>query len=114
MLEFSQTSMASGGEYFSVSLALYLTTSVLTFLAYAFDKSAAQNGRWRTPENTLHLFSLVGGWPGALVAQRLLRHKSRKQSFQFVFWGTVVANCTILGWLFTPTGARALHSLLGA
>jgi uncharacterized membrane protein YsdA (DUF1294 family) len=82
-------------------LVVYLVASSLTFIAYAWDKSAAKNGGWRTQESTLHLLSLAGGWPGALVAQKMLRHKSRKQSFQFTFWVTVVINCSILGWLLS-------------
>lgn len=62
-------------------LSAYLALSAVTFLAYALDKSAATSGRWRTAEQTLHLFSLLGGWPGALVAQQILRHKTSKQSF---------------------------------
>ena len=41
---------------------------------------------------TLHGLSLIGGWPGALIAQQVLRHKSRKEEFRFVFWLTVVIN----------------------
>jgi uncharacterized membrane protein YsdA (DUF1294 family) len=96
-----------------IILALYLIASIVTFIAYSFDKSAAQNDEWRTQESTLHFFALVGGWPGALTAQKLLRHKSRKQSFQIVFWATVIINCGILGWLFTPSGAEKLHAILG-
>ncbi|CAK8713647.1 DUF1294 domain-containing protein [Candidatus Electrothrix aarhusensis] len=89
----------------------YLVISLLTFLVYAKDKSAAKKGAWRTPESTLHLFSLFGGWPGALVAQQTLRHKSKKQPFRFVFWLTVLLNCAGLFWLFTPTGAAQLDLL---
>jgi len=96
-----------------VVLALYLGASLFAFFAYAFDKSAAARNQWRTQESTLHLFSLLGGWPGALAAQRLLRHKSAKASFQATFWVTVVLNCGALGWLFFPSGARALQSMLG-
>ncbi|MBU1691706.1 MAG: cold shock and DUF1294 domain-containing protein [Gammaproteobacteria bacterium] len=93
---------------------LYLVASAIAFLAYAFDKSAARNDQWRTPESTLHLFALVGGWPGALAAQRLLRHKSKKQPFQMMFWTTVVLNCSTLAWLYSSSGSVALRSILGA
>lgn len=93
-------------------LGLYAVASLITFIAYAWDKSAARQGAWRTQESTLHLLSLVGGWPGALVAQQKLRHKSKKQSFQAVFWITVTLNCAAFGWLFTSTGAATLQSLL--
>lgn len=95
-------------------LGLYLGASIIAFMAYALDKSAAINNQWRTQESTLHLFGLIGGWPGALAAQRLLRHKSKKASFQGVFWTTVVLNCCGFGWLFSSSGAEALRSILGA
>ena len=53
-----------------IMLGLYIFMSLVTFIAYAFDKSAAQKGRWRTQESTLHLFSLLGGWPGLLLRKR--------------------------------------------
>jgi uncharacterized membrane protein YsdA (DUF1294 family)/cold shock CspA family protein len=93
-------------------LAVYMSASLLTFIMYAVDKSAAQKGAWRTEERTLHLLSLVGGWPGALIAQQKLRHKSKKQSFRSVFWLTVLLNCGVFVWLLTPTGAGALRALL--
>jgi uncharacterized membrane protein YsdA (DUF1294 family)/cold shock CspA family protein len=71
---------------------VYAVASLVAFLAYAVDKSAAVQGRWRISEQALHLCALAGGWPGALFAQQLLRHKSSKPSFVAAFWGTVVVN----------------------
>ena len=88
-------------------LLIYLAASAVTFIAYAIDKSAARKGGWRTKEGTLHLLALVGGWPGALVAQSVLRHKSRKQPFRVIFWLTVILNCAALAWLLTPAGRAA-------
>jgi uncharacterized membrane protein YsdA (DUF1294 family)/cold shock CspA family protein len=93
-------------------IATYGVVSILTFLVYWFDKSAARHGQRRTPESSLLFLGLAGGWPGAVVAQRVLRHKSRKQSFQVAFWGTVVMNCVALGWLFTDGGSKFLDELL--
>ena len=70
----------------------YLVLSIVCLFAYAFDKAAAESGRWRTSEQSLLLLGLAGGWPGGLVAQQLLRHKSSKASFRMAFWGTVVVN----------------------
>ena len=77
----------------------YLVTSLSCFVAYAIDKSAARNGGWRTPERTLLLLGLVGGWPGGVLAQQWLRHKTAKGSFQQMFWFTVVANVAGFLWL---------------
>ena len=95
-------------------LALYIVGSLFTFIMYAADKSAARKGNWRTKESTLHLLSLAGGWPGALIAQQKLRHKSKKQSFRSVFWVTVLINCGAFIWMLTPTGAATLQSLISS
>ena len=79
-------------------LGIYmLAVSAATFLVYAADKSAAERGRWRVRERTLHLWSLLGGWPGAFLAQRALLHKTRKEEFLSAFWRTVAANCGFIG-----------------
>ena len=70
----------------------YSALSLVCFLAYGFDKSAAVAGRWRSSEQSLLLLGLVGGWPGGLLAKQLLRHKSSKASFRRAFWATVVLN----------------------
>ena len=79
-------------------LAAYGLLSGVAFLMYGADKSAAKQGRWRTSESTLHTIALLGGWPGALVARRVFRHKTTKQPFRTIFWGTVIANCVALAW----------------
>jgi uncharacterized membrane protein YsdA (DUF1294 family) len=79
------------------TLLVIAAMSALTFTAYARDKRAAQRGAWRTPEATPHILSLLGGWPGAFIAQRMLHHKTRKPGFQFLFAVSVAAN---LGALF--------------
>jgi uncharacterized membrane protein YsdA (DUF1294 family) len=85
--------------------AFYLAASVAAVIAYGIDKSAAQSGGWRTPERTLHVLALTGGWPGALIAQRVFRHKSRNPSFRFAFWATVAVNCGALAWFWWTAGA---------
>ena len=73
-----------------------LAVNGLTVLAYAIDKRAARRGARRVPERTLLALGLVGGWPGAIVAQRRLRHKTRKQSFQRSFRLTVVLDLLVV------------------
>lgn len=77
----------------------YAAMSLVTFIVYASDKNAAQNNGWRTSERTLHLLEVVCGWPGALLAQGWLRHKSAKTSYGAVFWLMVAVNFVALLWL---------------
>ena len=94
-----------------IALGVLLLISLLTFAVYGFDKSAAQAGRWRTAESTLHLLSLAGGWPGAWCAQRLFRHKSRKASFMAAYWATVLLNIAALAaWVGKLLPASLLAS----
>lgn len=73
-------------------LFAYAGMSVLAFLVYANDKFAAEGKRWRTPEATLLGLALWCGWPGALIAQQVLRHKNKKATFVFAFWLVVIGN----------------------
>jgi uncharacterized membrane protein YsdA (DUF1294 family)/cold shock CspA family protein len=107
------TALAASGRFEMSWLVLYYGASIITYGIYARDKTAAQNAGWRVPEMTLHLLSLVGGWPSALIAQVLLRHKTRKTSFLIGYWLTVILNCVALG-LVLVKGVSPLKVLLGA
>ena len=87
--------------------AAYLIVSLSCFVAYAIDKSAARSGDWRTPETSLLLLGLVGGWPGGLLAQQWLRHKTSKASFQWKFYLTVVLNLGLFLYLSRELGNRS-------
>ena len=79
--------------------AMYFLMSALSYFMYRSDKIAARSDVQRTPETSLHLVDLLGGWPGALIAQQQFRHKTAKQSFQIVFWATFAANLVAFAWL---------------
>ncbi|MEA1990154.1 MAG: DUF1294 domain-containing protein [Pseudomonadota bacterium] len=80
-------------------LIIYSSLSLFTFIIYWADKSASKNGNWRTPENTLHFLALIGGWPGALIAQQKLKHKTKKEPFLLILWITILVNLSTLAWL---------------
>jgi uncharacterized membrane protein YsdA (DUF1294 family) len=89
--------------------------SAITFFAYRSDKRRAELGEWRIPESTLHLAELIGGWPGAFLAQRQFHHKTSKTSFQVVFWVIVlvhqfVAADSLIEWRFTKDALRFIRS----
>lgn len=83
---------------------VYLGASAVAFASYAVDKTAAARGGRRIPESTLHALAAFGGWPGALIAQQYLRHKSTKAEFRAVFWATVVINVVGFVLLCSPIG----------
>jgi uncharacterized membrane protein YsdA (DUF1294 family) len=78
-------------------IAYYVLMSTLAFALYGVDKRRAARGAWRISEATLHTIELLGGWPGALLGQRMFRHKWRKTSYVVVFWTIVAAHG--LGWI---------------
>ncbi|BCO11272.1 hypothetical protein GEOBRER4_n1289 [Citrifermentans bremense] len=84
-------------------LAVYLASGTAAAAAYAADKRAAEQGRRRVAERTLHLLGLLGGWPGAALAQWAFRHKTRKRRFVLVFRVTALVNCGALA-LFVAFG----------
>lgn len=91
---------------------LYLEASLFTYWLYQADKKAAiARQPQRLPEESLQMFSLIGGWPGALFAQKKLAHKRSKPLFQREFWLVVLANCILLVWLLSQPGQQYLRRL---
>jgi uncharacterized membrane protein YsdA (DUF1294 family) len=87
--------------------------SIAAYWAYAHDKARARAKEWRVSEATLHFLELIGGWPGAFVAQRRLRHKCSKLSYQVVFWALVVTYQVVAfdflqSWKFSIALAKLL------
>lgn len=89
----SQTELICWGSWFGV-------LSLAAFVIYGIDKRRAQLERDRIPERTLHLLSLAGGWPGAVLGQKVFRHKTVKKKFRLVFWLTVFGNLVAAVILF--------------
>ena len=88
--------------------------SALTYWAYACDTRRAEEGEWRLPEARLHLLDLLGGWPGGFLAQRRLRHKCSKSSYQVVFWLIVLsyqfaAYDSLQNWQLSRSGLNWLE-----
>ena len=95
-----------------------LAVSALTFFVYGRDKNLARTRSWRVSEFTLHFLEFIGGWPGAFLAQRWLRHKISKLSYQIAFWIIVLTyqiaalNLLLDGRLLHGAGAgiqRLIH-----
>jgi uncharacterized membrane protein YsdA (DUF1294 family)/cold shock CspA family protein len=99
----------SAGRLPAVTPLLALLLNLATFFVYWLDKYAAQKNQWRIAEKNLHLLALLGGWPGAWVAQQVLRHKSAKAEFRLVYWVTVIVHCLgLAAWVFQATALSLL------
>ncbi|GIU22328.1 cold shock and DUF1294 domain-containing protein [Shewanella schlegeliana] len=83
-------------------LLYFISASLVTFFAYGWDKRSARKSRWRVSELKLHLLSVAGGWPGALLAQQWLRHKSAKGRFKFILWLTISINLALIYLVHRP------------
>lgn len=91
--------------YATAYLGLVAATSLATFAAYGLDKRRAAVGGRRVPERTLHLLAFLGGWPGAILARRQCRHKTRKLPLRIAFWAVVVLHVAVVGAVAYKTGA---------
>jgi uncharacterized membrane protein YsdA (DUF1294 family) len=88
--------------------ALYLVMSLVALGAYAYDKHQAKRKRWRVSERTLHWIEGLGGWPGAFLAQRWLRHKLHKEKYMSVFRVLVIGHLALWGLLGFAAWSLAL------
>jgi uncharacterized membrane protein YsdA (DUF1294 family)/cold shock CspA family protein len=93
-----------------------LLISIIAYFIYAVDKRRARDNAQREPEKMLHLIELLGGWPGAFIAQRKLRHKSSKGPYLFVFILIIglhqfIAIDALRGWPFASALLRGLQKI---
>lgn len=60
----------------------FAITSLAAWVRFRQDKRLAMSGLQRIPEANLLRLAMIGGWPGAKLAQRRFRHKTRKEPFR--------------------------------
>ncbi len=94
-----------------IVFAVYVGASIITFVAYGVDKASARAGGWRISEANLLVLGFIGGWPGAIVAQQVFRHKTLKTSFRSAFWGTVALNLLAFAVIATPVAEYLVRGL---
>ena len=86
----------------SLLLAYLGLANLAAFAAMGWDKSCAERGERRIAERTLLAFAAAGGGPGAVLAQQVFRHKTRKQPFVNYLKAIValqaIAMAGLIGW----------------
>lgn len=87
-------------------ITAFIINSLLTARFYREDKFLAKYKYWRIPENHLHIWELLCGWPGALYAMLMYRHKSRKDSFKLWFGLCVIINCGAICYVISQVGLQ--------
>lgn len=93
---------------------IFIGANLISFLYYYVDKTAAIKQQWRTQESTLHFISLIGGWGGAYIVQKMFHHKNKKASFLFTYKLTVLINCTLIILFAIPNLLRLMISKFNA
>ncbi len=89
-----------------MTVALFLlAANVLTLLLFADDKRRVARREWRISERTLLIAALLGGSVGALTAQHMLRHKTRKEPFRTGLPLILAAHVGIAVAVLVPVGA---------
>lgn len=105
---------AKVSAFFAIYLLLTVVCSVIAFVLFGIDKRRAIRQQPRVSEKTLHLLSILGGWPGAHLAQRLFHHKTLKARFRIVFWLTVTVHLIIIGWgIWSGWPIAAVRNVIG-
>ena len=64
------------------NIVIYLIIiNIIGFYVMWSDKRKAKKGKWRIPENTLFLITLLGGGIGTIAGMYTFRHKTQKLKF---------------------------------
>jgi uncharacterized membrane protein YsdA (DUF1294 family) len=82
------------------ALGYLIGINLFAFAAFAVDKRRARLDGRRLSERSLLALAAIGGSVGAVCAQQLLRHKTRKQPFVAILWSIVVGQTLALAVYF--------------
>lgn len=84
-------------------ILLLVLFNLMTFFVFGYDKYLARSNRRRISEKTLLTLALIGGSVGAVFAQKIFRHKSRK--YRNLFWFILGVQFVIFEgmWLYSQT-----------
>ena len=77
-----------------------LLISLIAFVLYTVDKLRAKRGAWRIKESLLLGIGFFGGAAGALLAMRVVRHKTKHWYFWAVNILGLLWQLILLGLLF--------------
>lgn len=83
-----------------VIAAIYTIMSLICFILFYIDKKRSETNGWRIAEYYLHLVELLGGWPGALLGQKYIRHKTQKWKYKLVLWAIILVHAAFWGYFF--------------
>lgn len=81
-------------------ISIYLVMSLICFILFFIDKKRAEAGGWRVQEYYLHVVELLGGWPGALLGQKFIRHKTKKLKYKIVLWLIILVHIALWSYFF--------------
>ena len=79
-------------------LSYLIGVNIGSFIAMGFDKAYARANALRIPEKVLFGIALVGGSAGTLIACHVIRHKTRKATFQFFLILILAVHVVLLRW----------------
>jgi|CXWL01.1.fsa_nt_gi uncharacterized membrane protein YsdA (DUF1294 family) len=85
-----------------IAIVAYVVLNIVTFIVYRLDKKRAERERQRLPEWHLLLLAFIGGALGAVLAQQIFRHKTKKQPFRALLICAVIINIAVAAWVLSP------------
>jgi uncharacterized membrane protein YsdA (DUF1294 family) len=89
-------------------VVLFILFNLMTFAIFGFDKFFARSNRKRIREKTLFTLAIVGGSVGAIFAQKIFRHKTRK--FRYSIWVILIIQFVLFEvlWYYLPIFSKSI------
>lgn len=91
--------MLFGTIKISYVILYVLIINCLGLGAMALDKYKAERARWRIPEKTLFIITLLGGGIGTITGMYLFRHKTKKLYFTIGFPTILISEIVLIIYL---------------
>ena len=73
--------------------------NIIGFFSMLIDKRRAIKNKWRIPEKTLFLITIIGGSVGSIAGMRLFRHKTKHWYFAYGMPAILLVQIVIISLL---------------
>lgn len=69
-------------SFTQIAVIYLIVINILGFLIMGLDKHKAKMAERRIPENTLFMFTILGGGVGTIAGMYVFHHKTKKMKFK--------------------------------
>lgn len=97
-------------EYIKNIVLYLIIINIIGLLIMLIDKKKAINSKWRIPEKTIFIVTMLGGGIGTIIGMYKFRHKTKKLKFTIGLPVITLSEIALIIWIVSRNGVFWLNT----